>query len=226
MLIVALGNGINGVLRNENVYYFIFYSFIFIAISISIQFFKLKKSEMRVSILLLIISIVALWFDDIRSLFGLMLLTYSIIISDNNKKHYIVYFALAIITVILRFALYSHSSTGFIIYLAGSAFILIIYQHYIHPKVNNKNNKEIILKDYDSQKVKNVVVDIIQLRVQGFDWWEINDKLELNINDSELPRKVREERKRLKFKTQDEFNFWLFKNGIIKPISSESNIQA
>jgi hypothetical protein len=224
LFIVGIGNAINGVLNKDTLFYYVFYVAVLVIPAIIFLFIKIKKSDMGISILLLFISLIALWLDDIRSLFGLMLLTYSIILSGGKKKVCYVYFSLAVFTVILRFALYSHSSTGFIVYLAGSAFVLIIFQHYIHPKLNKSNNSQELKKEHKPLEIKNSVVDILQLRMQGFDWPEINVKLELNILDSELPRKIREERKRLGFKNQDQFNFWLFKNGIITPISNDQNI--
>lgn len=226
LVLVAAGNSIKGIIRNDNLFYYIFYCFIFIAIAILIQFIKIKKSEMRLSLLLLIMSLIALWLDDIRSLFGIMLLTYSIILSNKNVKTYWIYGSLAAITIIFRFAFYSFSATDLTTYLSGSAFVVIIYHHYIHPKISNISKPGITLESYYSQEVNNDVVDILQNRCVGLDWPEINAKLELCINDSELPRKIRKERKRLGFKNQDQFNLWLFQNGIIKPKTDKVNMRS
>lgn len=213
LIIISFGNTINGVINKESLFYYIFYSFIFVIIAIIIQFIKLKKSEKRVSILLLIISLIALWLDDIRSLFGLMLLTYAISLSGNDKKYYLTYLILAIITIILRFTLYSHSATGLIIYLAGSTFIIIIYYHYIFPKLS----KKIKNIPYDSifYGIDKDTIDILNLSAHGYSPPEINKLLKRGVTDDRIKAIIRETRNKYGFKSQDSFIATLTKCGVI-----------
>jgi hypothetical protein len=112
------------------------------------------------------------------------------------------------------------------VHLAGISFIFIVYQHYIHPKPIEKPQENIILKYYDSRKVKDDVVDIVHLRTQGYDWPEINAKLSLNVTNDRVRRIVTDERNKLGFKNQDQFVLRLLDMGILSPVSDKLKIQA
>lgn len=226
LFLIAIGNFIKWITRSGSLIDLIFFVLPFIVMSILFITIKFTIGKRLSSISMLIFSLSSAIPADMNSLNVIFFFLFSIAVFKLNKYLYWVYGLLISTIMMIRFAVLKLGSSSTINYLAASVFIILFFQHYILPKLNKKNSTGVLLKTYDSRKVKDCVVDIIQLRIQGFDWWEINVKLELNINDSELPRKIREERKRLKFKTQDQFNFWLFKNGIIQSVSDESNMRA
>jgi len=217
--IISVGNLVNGLYRGEDFEYYLFYSIIFIPIIFLFWFVKKELKNEKISLILLILSMVGFWFNGDSSLAGTSLLTYSIYLSKNPKRIYL-YSGVSLLLFIIRFTFTGQNPAQAATYLAGSSFLFVLYHHYIHPSKNADKKYTEHKTPYPSM-VNSDVVDILQLRSKGFDWPEINDKLELNVTDQNLPRKVRDERNKHGFKTQDQFMFWLFENGIITSEKTE-----
>ena len=221
LAITSIGNAVNILYRGYDFNYLLFYCFIYIPIIIVFLIMKEPVNRKRVSSVLMILSLIGFCFGGDSSLVGTTLLTDAIYISE-NKKAIKIYTGIAILLTIVVFTVTGQNPAQMTIYVGGSSFLFILYQHYIHPSKYKSEDSDIIQKVYNSSKVNSDVVDILQMRVRGFDWPQINDKLELNVTDQHLPRKVRDERKKLGFDTQDQFVFWLFENGIITPKKTEA----
>ncbi len=224
LLIISVGNLINGLKRNEGLYYYIWYVGIFVLLIPIMHLIPEKKDKKIVSTILLLLSCLGIFIGGDFNLVSVTFFCFSIAILEPNKQTYIIYSIIMSIILIAKLTFTDINVSQFSVTIAGSSSVIIIYQHYIHPKVKQENEPNELLKLYKPMEVKNDIVDIIQMKVLGYDWPEINVKLELNIKDSEVSRKVRNERNRLGFVNQDQFNFWLFKNGIISPISDNIEI--
>ncbi|MCK5603486.1 hypothetical protein KAR91_16495 [Candidatus Pacearchaeota archaeon] len=226
LLIISIGNTITCISKQLDMLSYFLYVGLFLMMIIPLSINKIKIPYNVFSLILLGFSLISISVNDPSVLNDIFLFTYSIHISKRSNKTYWIYGIIYSTVLISRYTFGGMAPSEIMVHLAGISFIFVIYQHYIHPKSEIFNTDSLTLKSYDSQKVKDDVVDIIQMRMGGYDWPEINDKLLLNINDSEVSRKVRNERNRLGFSNQDEFNMWLFKNGIISPISDKLKIQA
>ncbi len=107
-------------------------------------------------------------------------------------------------------------------YLSGGSLIAVIFQHYIFPKTIIKED---IKPDYLISPVKKDIVDTIRLIILGYQYNEINDKLELSITDDQVRRNVNKEVKRLGFRNREHMIFFLTEKGIIKSISYDLDIK-
>lgn len=220
--VITVGNFVNGIVRTKPSIYYFSHVGIFLLLIPIFLFFPKKISDKTLSISLLILSCIGVWFGDYTDLVSITLFCFSLYISSQKKKSFYIYIGIISTFIIIKFTFLGLNVSQMAVFLAGSSFIFIFYHHYIHPSKYKSKDSDIIQKVYNSSKVKSDVVDILQMRVRGFDWPDINDKLELNVTDQHLPRKVRDERKRLGFDTQDQFMFWLFGNGIITPEKTEA----
>lgn len=221
LFVIATGNLIDNIYRGDTLFYYIMYVLIFVLFGICFLFTKREPKNEIVSMVLLFLSLIGFWFGGDSSLIGTTLLMFSIYLSK-NKKALVLYGSISLALMIIKFTFTHQNPAQVAVYLAGSSFIFILYHHYIHPKKENHINRKV----YNPEKINSDVVDIVHLRVQGFDWPEINDKLELNVRDAEVPRKVRRERLKHGFKTQDQFVYWLVKECIIMPKKTEAELAA
>ncbi len=225
LFLIAIGNLLDCIVMNESIIHIILWSGTFILLSIASFFLKSsEKHKIIVSILLLLISLLTLFLDDPGSLSWIFMFSYSIFISKRDRLSYIVYGGLGLSIVSIRFFIERYESHTMITYLSGIAFVLIIYFNYIHPKP--KPEPESIKIDYLKSPVPKDVVDILSLRIQGLSWSEINVKLNLNVTDDRIRRKITEERKRQGFDNQEAFIFYLTDSGVISPVSyNQQNLE-
>lgn len=222
MIVIAIGNAIKGVFRGDEFIYYITHVFVFIVISLTIILFKkIKLNEKIAAFIMLLFSIFSAIPADINAINVFFFLLFSISTKKLDKKIYWVYGITVLSTVMKRFETIGANPSSVINYIAAILFIFIFYQYFIHPKIKSGDNPQGLLKLYDSRKVKDQVVDIVHLKVQGYDWPEINDKLFLNVSNDRVRRIVTDERNRLGFSNQEEFVFWMTVSGIIQPKSDD-----
>ncbi len=219
LLLIAFGNLITGIIKNENLTYYVLYVGIFLGGIPILYFLRIKINERVLSYVFLVFSLVSILINDASVLNDVFFLTFSLVLFQNKKWIYGLYSTAYIGILISRYSFGGYSASEMSVHLAGYLFIFFIFQDIILPKVQKCTKTDITLESYYSREIKDDIVDIVNLRCQGFDWPEINDKLELNITDDRVRRKVTEERNRLGFKTQDSFVLWLTNSGIIQPVS-------
>jgi len=94
----------------------------------------------------------------------------------------------------------------FVLLLAFVAIYFLYYYLFVREsnKTQSVNNTNVVLS-YDLRKVNFEVIEIVQLRCKGYDWWEINDIMQLNIQDRSVNRRVTDAQKKLGFKTREQF---------------------
>lgn len=218
IIFVTLGNLVNGLYRSKDLFYFLAYVGVFIIPIIFMVFTKITTDKM-ISKFLLIMSCFAVWLNDYADLTSVIFFCFSIFIVKQDKKSLYIYAGITVFFVMLKFTFHGVNMSQIIAFISGSSFIFILYFHYIHPK-KEENFK--IKKDYYKLDLPRDVIDIIELRVLGYDWHEINDKLELNITDERVRRRVAESVKRLGFSNKEEFIFNLTEKGIIMSFSDKT----
>lgn len=217
LFLIGIGNLISGITSNKSIWFYPHYVIVFFIVGILLTLNVLKVSKNALSIILLLFSLLALWFDDVRSLTGIFLFTYSIYLSKRKSIGYWIYGLLSVTSIMGRFFIDGLSANQMIIYLSGTSFVVIVYIYYIHQKENTCT----LDKDYFALNLSKDVIDILELRVQGYDWPEINDILELNVTDERVRRKVTEESRKHGFKNREAFIFALTEKGVIKSIPSK-----
>ena len=217
---IILGNILTGIIKNKDLIYYLSYVGIFI-ILISLLIFRIVKlKDSTVSLMLLLFSCIALFQEDITALNDVTFLILSLFITVKSKKIYLIYGAVYSVLLLTRYTLTDMSPSDIIMHISGISFILILYQHYIHPKKTIKKELEL---NYINLPVKKSVIDILKLRILGFDWWEINDKLELTCTAKWTNEQVNKEMKLHGFKNRESFIYYLIENGAIKTKKPLSN---
>ena len=160
LAIITVGNLINGLIRGEVLFYYIMYVGIFIPIILTLVLFPKSPKNKIVSIILLILSCIGVWFGGDSNLASATLFCFAIYIFRDNKRMIYIYSGSLILSVILKFTIMGLNIPQFFVIMAGSAFIIVLYQHYIHPKSNNKTT--IICQELGSE-----TVEILQNLYQG-----------------------------------------------------------
>lgn len=219
LFIISISNFILYLMNDSGIVYLITSVGVYFVIGIFLLFKTIKISRNNISLLLIFASIMTLILDHPMSLSGISLFTFAMLTSGKKKRELFIYSIIVISIIVVRFSIQRIQMYETIKYLAGIYTILIAYFEFIHPK-EEPALKPVIVNN--PQGVKTVVLDILRLKVQGYDWPEINVKLELCITDERVVRVVRDERKRLGFKSQEEFIFWLSDSGILKSKSGFS----
>lgn len=227
LIIIVICNAISAYSRESNFIGYMLYVGLFLIliilllikrIKINIKKIKidinLKVTKNFISITTLILSLLCLALGNPSSLNDFFFFSYALWTAKISKKLYWIYGILYFMVLVGRF--YVLRSSDIIIHLAGGLFILAIYQHFMHPK---KIIKEDITPNYLISPVKKEVVDIIRLIILGYEYHEINDKLELNVTPDRVRRKVKEEMELKGFRNREHMIFFLTEKGVIKPIS-------
>lgn len=173
LAIIIVGNLINGLIRGESLFYYIMYVGIFIPIILVLILFPKSPKNKIVSIILLILSCIGVWFGGDSNLVSATLFCFAIYIFRDNKRIIYIYSGSLIVSVILKFTIMGLNIPQFFVIMAGSAFIIVLYQHYIHPKSDNKIT--VICPELDSETVK-----ILQNLYQGYSVKEIGSVLYLS----------------------------------------------
>ena len=152
LAVIIVGNLINGLIKGETLFYYIMYAGIFIPIIIFLLVFPKSPKNRAISIILLILSNIGVWFGGDSNLISVTLFCFAIYIYRDSKRMIYIYSGLLIISIILKFTLLELNIPQFFVIMAGSAFIIVLYQHYIHPKSDNKIT--VICPELDSETVK------------------------------------------------------------------------
>ncbi len=225
LIMICIGNLVGVVIDSGSLFYYITHVGLFVVITLALFMYSYvtkKTNEKILSWSLLTISCIGTWYGGDTSLISATLLCFAIHITPLKKIQMAIYATCQIASIIIQLTVLNLSSSQTIVYLAGTAFIFIFYHHYIHPK----QQQESIKIDYLKSPVPKDVVDILSLRIQGFQWHEINVKLNLNVTDDRIRRKITEERKRQGFDNQEAFIFYLTDSGVISPVSyNQQNLE-
>lgn len=152
LAIIIVGNLINGLVRGETLFYYIMYVGIFVPIVMLLLLFPRNPKNKIISIILLILSCIGIWFGGDTNLVSATLFCFAIYIFRDNKRVIYIYSGSLIFSVILKFTIVGLNIPQFFVIMAGSAFIIVLYQHYIHPKSDNKIT--VICPELDSETVK------------------------------------------------------------------------
>lgn len=168
--IVVIGNLIAVVLNNGSLFDYIMYVGIFIPIITVLLLIKNPKNKI-VSIILLALSCIGVWFGGDTNLVSATLFCFAIYISM-DKKTIFIYSGCLLISIILKFTFMGLNIPQLFVILSGSSFIIILYQHYIHPK--EVKNNIIFCPKLDSQDLQ-----IAQLLLEGDHIRDIADKVYL-----------------------------------------------
>ncbi len=223
-VIIIIGNAVTCFKEGDRLSGYLLYSAIFIPLLILINIKKINPNDKVIGYSLLLISLFGFSVGGAANVIGATALCFSIYILRPKRSLIYVFSLTALILLMIRYTAIGKNPMQATVFLAGASVVCILYQHYIHPKPEQPSS--IVQKVYDPGSVNNDVVDIVHLHVQGFDWHEINDKLELNVRDSRVPVKVREEWKRHGFSNLPEFIFWMTINGVITSKLTDDEIAA
>lgn len=119
-----------------------------------------------------------------------------------------------VIAIALKIPIQSLDGYKIVNFVVMYMYLGITYYTFMKNLINKSELK--LEKNYSVFSISQDVIDIVSLRIQGYSYPEINEKLELNITDIRVRRKIRDEMKRHKFKTKESFVFYLTERGIIK----------
>ena len=208
LAVILTGNAVNGIVRTESLFYYIMYVAIFIPIIIVLLLIPGKSNHKAVSIVLLLLSCIGLWFGSDENLVSATLFCFAIYISNNSKRIIYIYSGSIILSIILKFTLIGLNISQFAVTMAGCAFIIIIYQHYIHPKQKQPEPKVIIRPD-----LKPIDIHIIQQINKGVTHKAIAFGCE--VNTTTIDSRVKGLRKKFKVGTTKEMLNECLKIGIM-----------
>jgi len=176
--IISIGNTVNGFLRNESLFYYIMYVGIFIPIIIILLLFPKSPKDTIISIILLSLSCIGIWFGGDTNLVSATLFCFAIYIGIKNKRTIYIYSGFLIVSILLKFSFLGLNIPQFFVIMAGSSFIIVLYQHYIHPRQKSDNKIMVICPELDS-----ITVEILQKLYLGCSVKEISDMIYLT-NDA------------------------------------------
>jgi hypothetical protein len=120
---------------------------------------------------------------------------------------------LIIITIVGKVPLKSLDGYQIIDFVTMYIFLGLTY--YIFMSFFKNKYKIQLEKDYSICNISKDVIDIMALRMQGLDYPEINQKLELNITDDRVRRKISDTMKTYGFKNREEFALYLYTKKVI-----------
>jgi hypothetical protein len=128
-----------------------------------------------------------------------------------NNKYAIIILVSTITAVTTRALLASDTIPQAFMMIAIFGYIYAIY-YYLILNNNAKIEKEAYTKvcfGNNSLNANPINVRIMQLRVLGYEWNKINDILRLNVTDQTICTRISRERKKLGFRSQEEYLYWL-----------------
>jgi hypothetical protein len=213
LIMIATGNTITGILKNQNVTYYLLYVGLIIVFSFILSSKKIKISNNLISIILLILCVGSMFNQDISALNDVLFFTFATFISQRSKTYYMYQGIIYVVLLTITYTLNEIISSELMVHLAGVAFMLIIYQDRIHPK---KESKYII--DSSSTEINKTVALIMQQYIQGYSWSEISGILKLNITGGRVQKIVKEEMIDKHFNNYGHLCHYLANNGIITAI--------
>ena len=190
--IVLVGNLITAIVGKNPLMDYIMYVGIFIPVILLLILFPKSPKNKIVSIILLILSCIGVWFGGDTNLVSAILFCFAIYIFRSNKRIIYIYSGCLILSVILKFTIMGLNIPQFFVIMAGSTFIIVLYQHYIHPKSDNKIT--VICPELDSETVK-----ILQNLYQGCSVKEIASVLYLS--EAAIQKRIGRARKAMNAKT-------------------------
>lgn len=172
--IIIIGNLTTAILGKNPLIDYIMYVGIFIPIIIILLFIPEKSNNKIVSIVLLVLSCIGVWFGGDTSLVSATLFCFAIYIIRPEKRTIYIYSGSLLISMILKFAIMGLNIPQFFVIMAGSSFILILYQHYIHPRQKIDSSPQVICPELDAETIK-----ILQKLYLGFSVKEISSMVYL-----------------------------------------------
>lgn len=202
--VIVAGNMFNGIVRMEDWWYYIMYVAIFIPIILVLLLMPEKRNYRKVSAILLILSCIGVWFGGDSSLISATLFCFSIYIATPTKRIIHFYAGCVILSIILKLTLIGLNISQFVTTMAGVAFIIVLYQHYIHPK---------------PVKLEHEKVRILQKLYEGCTYGAIAD--EIFSTYGAVYSQVRILKKRFDVKTKQELINKTVELGYVKPIMSK-----
>lgn len=212
LLVVAMGNTVSGIHQGRDILYYLSYVGVFL-LFIGIIYKVPKKLASRTqSIMLLALSCMAAILGDPTDLTAASLFCFSLYTAKNTVKTLSLYIGIISFFLMIKFTFLGMTISQVIAFGAGASILVIYYLHFIHPK----DNKYVVVVK-DDIKIDLEVLEIIALRVQGFDWHQINDILSLNITSERVRRKFSESVRKSGCTNKEEFIFWLTNTGKISP---------
>ncbi len=191
ILAVAIGNVAEAILISRPILEYFQNILIFFIYAIILLIPK-KNEDRFMSISLIIFSCIGVWFGAYTDINCVLILIFALYISGNNKKLHIIYLSLFATVIVVKYAYLGLKIPQLVVFSGGISSFLVLYYHYMTPKEVNSTHVPLVI---DTGEINRDVVDIVQLRVQGLDWWQINDKLvDINVTDDTIRRKVAKER--------------------------------
>jgi uncharacterized membrane protein len=185
-----------------------------IVLLIPLLLIKKELPKNLLSWIILGISIPSLIGNDNSNMNGVYLFLFSLSISVKSKKTYVIYSSFFISALLYKFDILNSSPSQIMQYIAGSLFIGIFYQHYIHPKKQSKQ----YIKNYLDFPSKKYLLDVMELYIQDKTWNEIAEILYPHKTGNSLRKDVKKDITKLEFESYGEFILYLGQNGIIKQV--------
>lgn len=174
LAIITIGNLVDCIIKNSPFIDYIMYVGIFIPIILILLLFPKTPKNRIVSIILLILSCIGVWFGGDTNLVSATLFCFAIYIVRPEKRTIYIYSGSLIISVILKFTFMGLNIPQFFVVMAGSAFIIVLYQHYIHPRQKIDSAPSVICPELDSETLK-----ILQKLYEGCSVKDISDMVYL-----------------------------------------------
>ncbi len=172
LIIILIGNIADCVIKQSPLVEYFTYGAVFIVPAL-LSYFLVKKINFRIiSVSLLVISVGAIWLGDGTDLTSIGLLCFALYIGRVKTKHLYFYGLGLSISIMGKFLFEGHGITQLTVYLSGAFFIMVIYEHYIHPKPPRPH---VVF----CQKLDPVTVQIIQYLADGYIYKEMVTMLEL-----------------------------------------------
>jgi DNA-binding CsgD family transcriptional regulator len=198
--IIVAGNAFNGIVRGEDLFYYLMYVLIFVPIAVILLLMPERKNYKIVSLVLLVLSCIGVWFKEGSTLVSAVLFCDALYIAKPTKRVMYLYTGSILLSIILNLTVNGINVSQFIVTMAGAAFIVILYQHYIHPKPMK----------LDDEKIR-----ILQKLYDGCTYGAIADEIMATYDT--VYSQVRILKKRFDVKTKQELINKAIDLGFIKP---------
>ena len=218
--IVIIGNLISCIIFKDPFIYYIMYVGIFIPIIIALLLFPKNPKNKIVSIILLLLSCIGIWFGGDSNLISATLFCFAIYIAKPEKRTIYIYSGSLIISMILKFTFMGLNIPQFFVIIAGSAFILVLYQHYIHPRQNKAELKEVVVFRPDLN-VKKII--ILQKLYSGIIYKQI--AWDLNCTEESIQGHVKRLKEKFNVKTTQELKIKSKEMGFIDMIIDKRELE-
>ena len=187
--------------------------FAVILVSLAVAIYILPFREIIIAYIFLILALLV--HKDMTDPYGfssaaLFILAYS----NRRKKAFgVIVLALTVSSIVYRSTLFNDNPSQVLMTIILYVFLYTNFWKIFKKEENNAKIENGIYTKVcfgsNSHEISHINVEIMQMRCLGYEWHKINDILQMNVTDQTICTRISRLRKKLGFRSQEEFVFWL-----------------